>query len=489
MAKIVDYMQYDYLKMLRGSHAAWRLLAADQAPFIAAFFYREFLAEKRRAIEEDRLIEDLEDFIYESKRGGSEEQLLRLPGEYLEIWSDPQHMWLRRFYGENDEVRYDLTAAAQKAVEWLIGLRKQSFVGTESRLRTVFDLLHQIARETDLNVENRLAYLRGEQEKIQKEITAIRESGRVQPVLDELQVKERFLQASATAEGILSDFREVEENFRALEQRLMERIVTWKQGKGELLEKVFADRDLIRNSEQGRSFAAFWRFLMLSQQQEDFTDTLQKVLQADSLRALVKENHLLHIDRAWVEAASEVQLTIAQLSKQIRRYVDERYLLEERHIYEIIQRIECQAIQAKGDIPQGVFAELDAAAPKIDLPMDRPLFVPPQRTRLENHALEAGSSQASVAALFQQVYVDKAQLKRNIQHLLQQKTEVTLAEIVQEYPLQQGLTELLAYLVLAGRGEQHGFFDESWQEILFERDGRKLLTKCETFVFRRKGRE
>ena len=48
---------------------------------------------------------------------------------------------------------------------------------------------------------------------------------------------------------------------------------------------------------------------------------------------------------------------------------------------------------------------------------------------------------------------------------------------------------ILAYLVLAGRGEQHGFFDESWQEILFERDGRKLLTKCETVVFRRKGRE
>lgn len=117
-------------------------------------------------------------------------------------------------------------------------------------------------------------------------------------------------------------------------------------------------------------------------------------------------------------------------------------------------------------------------------------FVPPQRTaKLENHALEAGSSKASVAALFQQVYVDKAQLKRNIRHFAAAKPETTLAEIVQTYPLQQGLTELLAYLVLAGRGILAWLFDESWQEILFERDGRKLLTKCETVVFRRKGRE
>lgn len=489
LARSAEHMQYDYLKALRGAHAAWRLLAADQAPFIAAFFYREFLAKKRRAIEEGQLLADLEDFLYESKRGGDEEQLLRSPREYLERWSDAQHMWLRRFYGRRDEVQYDLTAAAQKAVEWLLSLQKQSFVGTESRLRTVFDLLHQIARETDPSAEHRLMYLKAQQEKLSAEITAIEESGVVQPTLDEIQIKERFQQAAATAESILADFREVEENFRALEQHLLERIVTWKQGKGELLEKVFADQDIIRQSEQGRSFAAFWRYLMLSQQQTDFNDTLQKVLAADSVQDMVHENNLLHIDREWVRAASAVQTTIAQLSKQIRRYVDAQYLLEERHIYELIQGIETKAVQTKLQTPHGDFMELTAAAPALEMPMDRPLFVPPKRTKLANHVLEAGSSGGSVEVLFNQVYVDKAKLKRNIHSMLQHQPQVTLAEIINQYPLEQGLTELLSYLVLASKETQHQFFDDTWQDIVFQQDQKRLLVKCENVVFRQKGRK
>ncbi len=481
-------MQYDYLKMLRNTHAAWRLLAADQAPFAAAFFYREFLVEKRRAIEEEHLLADLEDFLYEIKRGGNEESLLRSPREYLETWADSQHMWLRRFYGKQDEVKYDLTAAAQKAVEWLLSLRKQPFVGTESRLRTVFDLLHQIARETDLNVENRLDYLYEERDKIQAEIDAIRVSGKVIPALDEVQIKERFLQAASTAQGLLADFREVEENFRELEQHLLENIVTWKQGKGELLEKVFADRDVIRKSEQGRSFSAFWRYLMLSQQQEDFNDTLQKVLQVPTLKSAATEQEILHIDRDWVRAASEVQMTIAELSKQIRRYVDENYLQEERHIYTLLHGIEDKAIRVKSFVPRGDFMEMAVAAPAISLPMDRPMFVPPKRTKLVSPVLEQGTSSGSVEALFQQVYVDKAKLKQNVQAMLQQQPEITLLEVIQQYPLEQGLTELLAYLVLASKEARNRFFDEEWQDVLFERNGQKILAKCEKVVFRRKRR-
>ena len=44
MAKTTEYMTYDYLAGLRSRNAAWRLLAADQASFTAAFFYREFPA-------------------------------------------------------------------------------------------------------------------------------------------------------------------------------------------------------------------------------------------------------------------------------------------------------------------------------------------------------------------------------------------------------------------------------------------------------------
>ena len=482
MAKTTEYMTYDYLAGLRSRNAAWRLLAADQASFIAAFFYREFLAENRRAVEEEQLLSDLEDFIYELRRAEDEASFIRPAREYLDTWSDPQHAWLRRFYARKDSVCYDLTASAQKAVEWLYSLRKQSFVGTESRLRTVFDLLHEIARETDPDKEKRRAWLVAQRERLDQEIAAI-DGGQEIRVMDAVQVKERFLHAAATAQSILADFREVEENFRNLEQRLLERIVTWKHGKGELLEQFFAARDIIEESEQGKSFAAFWKYLMASRNREDFSRTMEQVMEVKELSDSEAAGDFCHIDREWARAASAVQGTIIQLSRQIRRYVDENYLQEERSIFGLIGQIEEKALQARERVPQGIFMEIDAASPKVELPLDRPLFVPPCRPRLENQLLESGAPEGSVEALFNQVYVDKDRLRQNIRQLLQKKTSVTLAEVLEVYPLQQGLTELLTYMVLASR-EADGFVEGSLEKLLLTcPDGRQLMAVSEKIVF------
>ena len=192
MADIPEYMTYSYLRNLRQNNAAWRLLTADQAAFIAAFFYREFIAGKRRGIEAQELLERLDLFLYDAQRQAEGEAFGRSPQDYLEIWSDSSHGWLRK-YEYHEEWYYDLTAPAQKAVEWLVSLHKQDFVGTESRLRTVFNLLHEIARETDTDVAHRRAWLVEQQEKIAAELEELDRSSVVKPRLDEVQIKERFL--------------------------------------------------------------------------------------------------------------------------------------------------------------------------------------------------------------------------------------------------------------------------------------------------------
>ena len=70
---------------------------------------------------------------------------------------------LRRFYPiGKEEPYYDLTAQGQKALEWLLELRPQSymaFIGTESRMITVFDILRQIIEGTEQVPEQRIAAL------------------------------------------------------------------------------------------------------------------------------------------------------------------------------------------------------------------------------------------------------------------------------------------------------------------------------------------
>ena len=293
------------------------------------------------------------------------------------------------------------------------------------------------------------------------------------------------MQAESTATAILADFREVEENFRELTRQVQADVVKWTRGKGELLEKIFNESDIIRKSEQGRSFMAFWRFLLFSQQQDDLQKTLKQVENTAALKPLVHEHSLTDIHHEWVQAAGAVQKTLAQLSAQIRRYVDEDYLQEERSIYQLIGRIESKAVDRRADIPAGTFMEMEIL-PKVQLPMERRLFAPPKKTRLESPELVAGDgTSGSIAAIFDQVVVDKEKLKANVQDCLNKQEQVTLAEVLAVHPLELGLAELLGYMVLASKEQAADFAEDRLEQLVFDRDGRKLQAVCQQITFRR----
>lgn len=487
--------QFARLTALRQESAAWRLLASPQAPFVAAFFAREFLAPGRRRVAEAELLRDLEDAMQEAARARSErseqsdleagEGLIRPAREYLLMWSDEAHGWLRRFHGADDAPCYDLTAAAEHAVRFAAGLSKRGFLGTESRLRTVVHLLGEIAEDRDEDAAHRERILLEKRQAIDEELAELHRTGKVQPKLTAGQVRERYQQARETAESILEDFRALEEAFGALGRGLMHDIVTWQEGKGELLAKVFERGDVIRESEEGRSFALFWRFLMAGDRQAELDALLAAVSQVPELKEFAAQGGgLSGLLREWVAGAAAVQQTMEQLSRQLRRYVDERSMREERVIYQLIAGIERTASDVRKRPPRGDFAAIDLPHADISLPMDRKIFQPPQRTRLQARTLEAGEAAEAqhmadggkaLAKALEVAAVDRKVLQKNIEETAKEhgESDVTLAEVVKRHPLTEGLSELLAYFVLA-EGQEYGDAAEEMR-ISFEKDNRKRV--------------
>jgi hypothetical protein len=98
------------------------------------------------------------------------------------------------------------------------------------------------------------------------------------PLLDDTAVKDRFQQFQQLARELLADFREVEHNFRLLDRKVREKIALWEGAKGALLDEIMGERDAIGDSDQGRSFRAFWDFLMSSRRQEELSERLDQVL-------------------------------------------------------------------------------------------------------------------------------------------------------------------------------------------------------------------
>jgi hypothetical protein len=174
------------------------------------------------------------------------------------------------------------------------------------------------------------------------------------------------------ARELLSDFRTVEHNFRQLDVKVRETIASWEGGKGALLENILGDRDVITDSDQGRSFRAFWDFLMSPRSQDELTDLLEKVFALKELGLRPENSRLRRIHFDWLDAGERTQRTVAGLSNQLRRYLDNQTYLENKEIMKILDGIRAAAVFLKDDFPNGFVMEVDESSADIELPLERP---------------------------------------------------------------------------------------------------------------------
>lgn len=440
-------MDHETLAALRRHHPAWRLLRSDHAELIASFLHQAFIVSNIRVIPAFDLQERLEDHLFSLREKLDEGAYPRSAIEYLNEWAEPEKGWLRKFYRQgSDEPQFDLTPATEKAMTWLEQLGQRTFVGTESRLLTLFELLRQISEGSEEDPEKRLKELERRKCEIEEEMACIRR-GEL-PVLNDAAIRDRFQQFGQMARELLADFREVEHNFRQLDRRVREKIALWDGAKGALIDEVMGERDAIADSDQGRSFGAFWEFLLSSRRQDELSLLLETVLNLDPVKALRPDPRLRRVHHDWLEAGEHTQRTVAQLSQQLRRFLDNQAFLENRRIMEILRGIESHALRLRDHKMPPAFMDIDEAFARIELPMERKLFEPRFKTRIQTDDFKLGHADFDASLLYEQVRVDRRRLLSHIRKALRGKSEVSLSDLVETQPLEQGLMELITYLQL-----------------------------------------
>ncbi len=462
-------MSIDYLtlEMLRQRHPAWRMLRSDHAPLIASFLHRTFIAPNVRVMAQADMEEALEDELFGLRERMGADAFPKPARDYLNDWAANEKGWVRKFYPQgSDEPHFDLTPATEKAIAWLGTLTERAFVGTESRLLTLFTLLKQMSEGSETDPQARMAELHKRRDEIDAEMARIL-AGNI-PTLSDTALKDRFQQFMALARELLTDFREVEHNFRGLDRRVRERIALWDGSKGALLEEIMGERDAIADSDQGRSFRAFWDFLMSTSRQEELTELLDRVLTLPPVAELKPDARIRRVHYDWLEAGEHTQLMVARLSQQLRRFLDDQAWLENRRIMDILHGIEAKALALQDSPPAGDFMQIDDTSADIDLPMERPLYTPPIRPLIVDVVLASGDEELDAAALFSQVVIDKSALSGHIRNALQKRSQITLRELIEARPLLHGLAELVAYLQLATETFKAVVDEEVTEVIIWE---------------------
>lgn len=458
MGGALNFEEIDYLR----THPAWALLRAQNAPLVLSFLGRVFVDANAGDIGAAELESALDDELYGLNQRLGEERFPRQASDYLDEWAAPERGWLRKFYAAgSDEPRYSLTPAVEKAILWVGDLRQRDFIGTESRLNIIFELLREMVFGASDDPQLQLAELRRRRLELDGEILR-RERGDA-VTLASSALRDRYQQFTRTARELLADFRELEENFRRLDRSLRERIAGWSGSKGGLLEEMVASRESLSDSDQGRSFQAFYDLLLSHQRQAELTDLLERLHEVPDFSGEDERMARVHFD--WIDASERTQATVRLLSEQLRRFLDDRAWLENRRVFDLLRGIEAKSLRLRGLPLRDLAMDLDDTAVTVNLPLERPLHRPVAGVAVDSSQAAAGSDDFDSSALVEQLYVDRDELVRQVRSALGPRQQVTLREVVDSNPLRHGLAELVAYLSLVESGVDVVFDEERRDEI------------------------
>jgi hypothetical protein len=286
--------------------------------------------------------------------------------------------------------------------------------------------------------------------------------------LSETQIKDRFMTVNDMARRLLSDFRQIELNFRELDRSIREKQINSNIKKGKLLDDVFKIQDsFILDTDQGKSFKAFWEFLIFQDKKDELSKLIETVNALPEVKKLSNDNFLENMEFNLTEAGEKVNKTNHVMIEQLRRYLADKTYLENKIIMEMINEFKSNALLVKDNPPSGsLFAVIDGD-PDIGFVFDRPLYKAKKNPDITIIDIEEGTADSvDTDALYKHIYVDPEELKANIKTLLSNCSQVSLKEVISLHPVERGLAEVVTYVGIAVNNSKYVINDDVTETLV-----------------------
>jgi hypothetical protein len=443
------------LQGLISTSPAIQMLRLRNANWILPFLYNIFKEENMFSISEARLIqllaeelgshEDVEEDLEEAKISFGEDEESR-SRKYILSWV--QKRILQDLPDAEGNTQYQLSAHTEKVFQWMQNLQLRQHVGTESRFKLLFNSLRDIVENTEDDRTKRLEILKNKKSEIEKEIKAI-EMGRGPERYSNAQVQERLELFTRLCYELISDFREVEDNFKNIHRSIVEQHTKAEQNKGAILGFAFDAYDTLRNSNQGKSFYAFWDFLMSREGNEDWRELTVQLAQLLEDRQIENDEYFLqNIKSLLLEQGKTVYSANDKMAEKLSRIISEKEIARHRRLRKQINGIKelVFGLIDNEEVSAGITLE-DGA--EIKMVMERKVMVEQKKGVVEVvqpiATTEKIEDMVRFGRLLNMSYVNKKQLWQKVEEALKGKDTATLKEVLDHSPLEHGLAEVIGY--------------------------------------------
>jgi hypothetical protein len=448
-------MQQSDISELLTTSPAVQMIRMRNAHWVLPFLYQTFKSENKLSIPEPVLTsvlaeelrthaegtEDLEEARIEF--GEDEESRAR---KYLLNWV--QKRLLQDFPDADAVTQYQLSSHTEKVFQWLQSLEKRQFVGTESRFRFLFQTLKEMVEYTEDNSAARLEDLKNKRAEIDKEIKKL-EMGYQPEVFSNAQVKERLDWFIRLSYELLSDFREVEDNFKGIHRAIVEQHTKAEASKGAIVGFAFGAYDELRKSDQGKSFYAFWDFLISRSGQEEWkqmTDSLLALLQEREIDA--NDNYIRNVKSLLLQQGRSVYDANDKMAEKLSRIITEKEIARHRRLRQQISSIKELVFQLM-DEPKVDAGLTTSGSAEIKMSMERKLNLMPKQAppavKQPANAAEKVEDLERFNRMLNTAFIDKKKLWSQVEEVLEKHQTATLREIIDTVGLEHGVGEVVSY--------------------------------------------
>ncbi|WP_200837094.1 DUF3375 domain-containing protein [Dyadobacter sp. 3J3] len=406
--------------------------------------------------------------------------------KYIQNWTNKG--FLTNYQDQTGNIFYELSSHSSKTLDWLSSLKKEEYVGTESKFKNIFSQLKELVEFTNEDKERRIELLEEKKQEIERQILQIK-TGQDIKIFENFEIIPRFNQLNQSAKELLTDFKEVEDNFKIITKEIYQRHSEGTLTKNHILQFTFDALDELKESSQGKSFYAFWSFLLtpsLQQEWDTLTKELYQTLQEKEIA--VTDFFLKGMKRNLHFSGQRVYKANDKMAEKLGRIIRANETSQAEATKSILLEIKRLLIaSSKLKIRPGVSLELDTGV-EINIPFERKLtFEQEQEQNYTQKPLPADSdlTQASnLGKLFHLAAIDKELLRARIREVLTDQSQVTILDVVDHFGgIKKGLPELFAYIGIA-KEFKHMINAEKTQRVTFDHHNQKSILIPEIIVTR-----
>lgn len=462
------------------------LLKAKYREQLILFFATVF-SEEHKVVAQETLYQYLSDFLDHQALNEDEEASAKTFDEkaknYIRTWTNKG--FLTNYQDEQGDIFYELSSHTIKVLDWIGSLKKEEYIGTESKFKNIFNQLKELVEFTNEDKEKRLEILLAKRDELQAQIDSL-QAGEDVKVFEEYEIIPRFNQLTQQAKELLSDFKEVEDNFKNITKEIYQKH-SGQHTKDDILQFTFDALDQLKESPQGKSFYAFWSFLLMPDLQEEWnilTEELYNTLQQKNIA--VNDTFLRSMKNHLYYSGEKVSKANDKMAEKLSRIIRETENSDSEATKATLSEIKKLLIDIskRSEIPDISF-ELETFS-NINIPFERKLTNQKREvTQYAQHPKNANTSLTDIAQLdklFTRRIVDRETVRKHIREVLREKKQATLADIVaKQGGVKDGLAELVTYLSV-GLEFKHLINEGKTQEIIFDTKNHKRIQLPEIII-------